>query len=209
MANIANKFGLYESSPHFTDPWLFVARTQASGDYSMSQTNDTASDATTVQFWTNMTARGVIETNDLTANVWITIASLSGKGLFAGVFGPTSGGADTTTFGINVNGAGEVEYPILNAAGQRASLSVGLLPGVTFTTSSIFATPGGDLNAAKTILGDGSNVKFVNTFDFMSAMGTPMLRFDTSLVVRVKHSQNITNSTATAYKGMVYRMGLA
>ena len=194
---------------HFNEPWQMTPRISAAADYSLADAAGGLTDGSTVAFFTELANRGATSTTDWTANTYKTIVNLSGKGLCAAIIGPTSAGADITTVEITVDGGTAVEYPILSAAGARAAMTVGYLQNTAFTTAPDFADSGGALNGAKTILGDGATSRYIPAWDTISFFGTPCLMFRTSLLVRAKHAQNITNATATSYSGVMYRMGLA
>lgn len=194
---------------NFSEPWKLIPMQCPVAGLNIADRSGNTSDCSSTAFWTDFATIGAIETNNLTADTWITIATISGKGLLAGVIGPTSAGADTTTFGIDVDGAGEVEYPVVCAATTRAALFCGSMLDTSFTTSPDWADQGGEFNAGKTVLVAGSAARYIPSWHSIAMLGTPVLEFKRSLVVRVKHSQNISNSTATAFKGAMYRLGLA
>ncbi len=193
---------------HFKEPWLLLPRTQDAGDYAIIDKAAAATASDAVAYFTELANRGAIDSTNWTANTYKTLINLSGSGLVSHIIGPTSAGADITTFEITVDGTLK-ELPVLTASGQRAMVGVGLNMTTLFTTAAIYVQSMGDLNAAKTIIGDTpANGRYMPPWDFMTMMGTPTLRFNTSLLIRAKHAASITNSTATAYSGAQYRMGL-
>lgn len=197
---------------HFSDPWELLPRVAAAANLTLEENDATARTSATTAFFTAMAARGVQDTTDWTADTYKTLLTVaSGKGLVAAIVGPTAGGSETTTFEITVDGV-LTELPIVVASGERAFLAVSGMSAVSFTFSAHFAVQGGTINAGKTTLGDpgGSGIEpYLGGWPLISAMGTPCLKFNQSLLIRAKHSANITNSTATAYSGVMYRLGIA
>lgn len=191
---------LTRSGAHFREPWQFLPRARISADYVCA-----GSAATLAQFFTNMATAGFQDTTNWTANTYKTLLTVaSGKGLVAGVIGPVAGGAETTTFEFTVDGI-LTEIAISVASGERASLFSG---AISATPDTGFQDQEGGLNAGKTTLQTSTTDLLIAGHAALTIYGTPQLMFKSSLLIRAKHSQNITNSTATAYSGGIYRLGL-
>lgn len=194
---------------HFSDPGEMLPRVFVAANLLLEENDGTDRTSETTAFFTAMAARGFQDTTNWTSDTYKTLLSVtSGSGLLAALVGPTAGGSETTTFEITVDGK-LVEIPIAVASGERACLMQLALPGATFTTASRFAIQGGTINAGKTIIGTPTIDTLLCGWPLVTAYGTPCLKFKTSLLIRAKHSANITNSTATAYSGGMYRLRIA
>jgi len=194
---------------HFREPWEFFPHLRNSNAYSIVDKAASNTTAAVAAFWTELALRGAIDTNDVVANTYVTLANITGKGFLGGVIGPTSGGNDITTFEITVDGGTAVELPITTASGKRAALLPSVLVNDGLTTAYEAWISAGDLNAGKTILSGDQTGWVIPAWNTIGFFGAPVLKFKTSLLVRIKHAASITNSTATAYKGAMYRVGLA
>lgn len=196
---------------HFSDPWQLLPRVSTVADLFTEDDGGFDHAASSTDFFTDMASRGLQDQTNWTADTYKTLLTVSsGKGLVAAIVGPTAGGAETTTFEFTVDGV-LTEVPILCASGERAFMAALCMASNTFTTASRFAIQGGSLNAGKTTLGTPGTLvdTLLAGWPLVTALGTPCLKFNTSLLIRAKHSANITNSTATAYSGVMYRLGIA
>lgn len=193
---------------HFTDPWEFLPRVFVAANLLLEENDGTDQTSATTAFFTAMAARGFQDTTNWTADTYKTLLTVSsGKGFLAALVGPTAGGSETTTFEITADGV-TTEIAVAVASGERAVLSRVCLPSTTYTLASRFAIQGGTINAGKTIIGTPGIDTLLGGWPLVEANGVPCLKFTQSLVIRAKHSANITNSTATAYSGGMYRLGL-
>lgn len=205
--------GLFQknSGVHFSDPWLFLPYTPVATSLEVADSAAAQQDSSTVAFFTEMARRGLQDTTNWTADTYKTLLSVtSGKGLVGCVVGPTAGGSSTTTFEFTVDGV-LTEIAVTGvASGDRAILTcMGPFPGGAFTNNVPQYGNGEALDSNKQVFGDVySAISNVPPWWFTSFMGTPMLRFNNSLLIRAKHSASITNSTATAYSAVMYRLGL-
>lgn len=210
MADIKSKFGLGGGGGiHFSDPWeLWPARITASLLF-VYDSAGTARNSTTTNFFTEMARRGVQEQTNWTADTYKTIANISGKGLFAGYVGCTAGGVETHTLEVTVDGGTAVELAFdTMASGERAFLGVATMDSL-YTLADNFYLPGGEaLDANKDTFDHTGSNRLIAPWSVLTLQGTPLLKFETSLLIRAKHSANITNSTATAYSAVMYRKGL-
>lgn len=212
MAEIGSKFGLGGGGGiHFKEPWLLQPYIATVGSLKVQDNFGSDQTAATVAFFTEIARRGAQDTTNWTSDTYKTLLTVSsGKGLVAALIGPTAGGSSTTTFEITVDGVlTEIAVTGL-ASGKRAMLSApgAVVSGPATTTALAYA---GDaaLDSGKQIFSEvPTSTSYVPTHQFMAAFGVPMLRFNQSLLIRAKHSASITNSTATAYSGIVYRLGL-
>jgi len=193
---------------HFKEPWELLPHTRGAANIFDWDKATSGVTSATVAFFTELALRGATDTTNWAANTYKTIVNLSGKGLCAGYIGCTAGGAETHTIEITVDGR-LFELPIVNASGERAMLMASPVRSDFFTTAAANGYSTGDLNAAKTVIGTSAGSFVVPTWAAITGLGTPCLKFNTSLLIRAKHSAIITNSTATAYSGVIYRMGLA
>lgn len=194
---------------HFKDPWLFMPYMGVSTSFRALDASDTDNSFATTAAFTEMARRGLQDTTNWTGNTYKTLLSVSsGKGLVAAIIGCTAGGAETTTFEITVDGVlTEIAVGTL-ASGERAALLAHGAPvAADYTTSAIFLRPTAEtLEADKATFGALPTESPIPPWRWMT--GVPCLRFNTSLLIRAKHSVDITNSTATAYSAVMYRLGL-
>lgn len=194
---------------HFTDPWLFEPRTILATQYYTSDSALSVTASSTTAFFTEQASRGLQDQTNWTANTYKTLLNVaSGKGLVAGMCGPTAGGAETTTFEITVDGVLD-ELTITNATSERAFLTncATGLNSIYTTAAHYLGNSTGALAASATTFQDDLNI-YALPWQVIGFHGTPCLRFNTSLLIRAKHSENITNSTATSYSYVMYRLGL-
>lgn len=201
---------------HFKEPWLFQPITAAAGSLEVFDSGAVTRDSTTTAFFTEMARRGLQDTTNWTSNTYKTLLSVSsGKGLVAALVGCTAGGVETTTFEITVDGVlTEIAVGGL-ASGERAVLSAAGLQAGTYYLGTVASAdewpfPGGEaLDADKATFGATYGVTaYIAPWRAHMFNAMPCLRFNTSLLIRAKHSANITNATATAYSAVMYRLGL-
>lgn len=197
---------------HFRSPWLLLPSSTAVGNLSISTDAPTVSVASTTAFFTEMAAtRGIQDTTNWSANTYKTLLSISsGFGLVAGVVGCTAGGAETTTFEFTIDGVIST-ITTTNASGERTTLLAGgPMISAAFTTINLAPLPmATSMDAGKSQLIAANSALFIPGWPWITMAGVPCLRFNTSLLIRAKHSTSITNSTATAYSGVMYRAGIA
>lgn len=197
------------SGIHFTDPAEFYPFAAPVANIGAHDSANTRQNSSTTAFFTEMARRGIQEQTNWTADTYKTLLNLTSpkKGFVAAVVGPTAGASETTTFEFTVDGAAAQEIAIPVASGERAILvSVGHL-------DTFFATGGYWLNSYNQVL-DSNKQYFTNSLGggftipgwaTTSMINPPQLKFSDSLLIRAKHSANITNSTATAYSAVMYR----
>jgi hypothetical protein len=201
-----------DNNPHFVDPWVFMPYTPLATSLEVQDSGAVQQDSSTVAFFTEMARRGIQDTTNWTADTYKTLLNVtSGYGVVAAIVGPTAGGSSTTTFEITRDGhVTEIAVPGLSS-GERAYLTAfSPYAGDMFTAANNSQFPGGEaLDSNKQVFGAPiSATSNVPPWWLTSVMGTPMLRFNYSLLIRAKHSASITNSTATAYSAVMYRLGL-
>lgn len=190
-----------KSGVHFKDPWFLLPNARDAAKYSST----TGGASNLVAFFTELATVGFQETTNWTADTYKTLLSVSsGKGLVSALIGPTAGGAETTTFEITVDGI-LTEIAVSVASGERAALTVGFMQD---DYSTGYRQLGGGLNAGKTTVQSSTTIIYMIGHHTLAAHGVSQLLFERSLLIRAKHSANITNSTATAYSGGIYRLGL-
>ncbi|CAB4165267.1 hypothetical protein UFOVP823_24 [uncultured Caudovirales phage] len=193
---------------HFKKPWKFIPSVSLVGNVTAIMGNGTATISSATNFFTEMARRGLQDTTNWTANTYKTLLNVtSGCGLVACVVGPTSAGADTTTFEITVDGI-LYTMSIVTASGTRAVLSIGSVRTAGAGTYILNNTMG-PIDAGGTTFGD-DNYAEINLphWGEIGKYGSPCLEFERSLLIRAKHSASVTNSTATAYSAIQYRKGL-
>lgn len=186
--------------------WPFIAPV---ANLNVKDNANAAQASSTTAFFTQMAAAyGAQDTTNWTAATYKTLLSVTGAGFLAAIVGPTAGGAETTTFEITVDGVLD-EIAITVAASQRAGLACKLCTATDFTSADVFAAPGvdGTIGSDKATFTLPSNpVQYM--LPWRHAVAVPMVRFNRTLLIRAKHSATITNSTATAYSAVQYRLEL-
>lgn len=204
-------------SRHFKDPWLFSPFTAAVAALNIFDSADTVRDSSTTNFFTQMANLGLQDTTNWTADTYKTLLNVSsGKGLVAALVGPTTGGAETTTFRFTVDGVQSTVAVVASGATRRAVLLAGgpgkdnAATAADFTTASIYAQSRNmSLAADKSTFADmPSSPSYILPWRMVHMFGVPCLQFNTSLLIEAKNSANITNATATAYSAVMYRLGL-
>jgi len=205
-----------DNGVHFKDPWLFQPITAVDTSLEVRDSGGTIRDGSSTAFFTEMARRGLQDTTNWTANTYKTLLSVaSGKGLVAGLIGGTAGGAETTTFEFTVDGVlTEIAVAGL-ASGERAVLTGSGLQPAPYYLGTVASTdewpfPGGEaLDTDKaTFTGTMGITSYVPPWRVFMFNNIPCLKFNQSLLIRAKHSANITNATATAYSAIMYRLGL-
>lgn len=195
------------SGIHFKDPWEFMPFACPVADLLVQDSAAAAQASSTTAFFTEMARRGLQDQTNWTINTYKTLLSVpSGKGFVAAVVGCTSGGSETTTFEFTVDGVlSTVAVPLVVT--QRAALLAKTMSGSDYTTASqILNVSAEALGADKATFAPYTTNGFI--LPWRSVTGYPLLKFKTSLLIRAKHSATITNSTATAYSAVMYRLGL-
>ena len=203
MTSISQKFGLGSGGGvHFTNPGEFLPCCATATSLNVADSGGSARASDTTAFFTEMARRGVQDQTNWTANTYKTILSVSGGGLMGAYVGCTAGGAETHTVRITVDGtATEMTISGL-ASGERGCLVTAL---VQFGTLTPYLPGAEALDATKDIFGAVFLGSTIPAWSGQSFWATPMLKFERSLLVEAKHSATITNSTATAYSGVMYR----
>jgi hypothetical protein len=208
MADVAVKFGLNNQvGQNFSNPRQFGAYRVTASEMNVFDSGGTGRALNVAAAFTELARRGIQDQTDWTADTYKTILSVTGAGCVAAIIGPTAGGSSTTTFEITVDGfLREVAVTGLSS-GERGCLLLGYGQLATFTTVNLWATSGAEsLDSNKEIFTDiNTGTEFIPAWWWMLMMGTPMLQFNQSLLIRAKHSADITNSTATAYSAVMYR----
>ncbi len=199
------------SGIHFSDPRQLVPITAPSASISMYDKNIVNNAASTTAFFNSgIASYGVIDITNWTSNTYKTIYSHTGAGLIHGMIACTAGGAETTTFEITIDGV-LTEMTVTNANGDRAALwATGPSTPTEFSSASIAfqnATDQTALDASLTAFASTGSVELI-PMNWAYKFGLPLLQYKISALVRMKHSASITNSTATAYSGVMVRKWL-
>lgn len=191
---------------HYTDPWdVPLAGYGVATSIEATDSGDVQRDSTTTAFFTELARRGEQEQTNWTSDTYKTIVNVSGRGLFAGYVGCTAGGSETHTVEITVDGGAARVFAITGmASGDRAFVLCA--PFLAIDPGGYEASGAEALDSGKNITtGMVSTSATILPWSSIIHAGTPLLKFSASLLVRAKHSANITNSTATAYSAVMYR----
>lgn len=196
---------------HFKEPWLLQPYRSAATSLRVTDAAAANQTSATTAFFTEMARRGLQDQTNWTADTYKTILSVSsGKGVVAAYVGCTAGGSETHTVEFTVDGVlTEIAVSGL-ASGERALLSAsGIGTGSFFISSADYQLSYSEtLDSNKQIFGALVNTTNIPPWYTFTLLGVPLLRFNQSLLIRAKHSASITNSTATAYSAVMYRLGL-
>ncbi|MGE3333614.1 MAG: hypothetical protein AB7I36_08220 [Rhodospirillaceae bacterium] len=193
---------------HFKEPWQLMPATPTAANLIIYDAAPGQWTSATTGFFTEMARRGLQDQTNWTADTYKTLLSVtSGKGFVAAIVGPTLGGAHTTTFRITVDGVVHT-IAIVGASGDRCCLLSQVKTGSDFTTSLQYIKVDTEALAS-----DKATLSELYTSDgyipgWRQMQNTPMLQFKRSLLIEAKNSASITNSTATAYSAVMYRLGL-
>lgn len=197
---------------HFTDLWLMQPSTCLAANMAFFDSSPTSRISSIVAFFTGLASYGVIDSTNWTANTFKTIYSHTGSGLIFALVGPTAGGAETTTFEVTIDSGAAQLLTVTNANAERALLTAhGIAEGAgnaDFTTAGKWVSPADAGLDAGTLTTLQTGVFVIPSMRFTMALGVPLLRYNTSCLIRMKHSTSITNSTATAYSGVMVRKGI-
>jgi len=197
---------------HFKKPWL-LGPGYAEPDYgllSMTNSGPTQNNSTGATFWSQFGNHGTVLDSNFTADTYKNLLNVpSGKGLVATVVGPTADAAETTTFEFTVDGgtAEEIAVPVIS--GSRAVF------GVTQTNNSTAVSQYAihdlhQFNAGKSVYTSGA-ILYIPQWHVMThvASGVALLCFETSLLVRIKHSDDVTATGSQERQcGIIHRNGL-
>lgn len=194
---------------NFTDPREF-ARTVITAanlqNYTAAAVQATSAAA---GFFTEAARRGVADDTNWTANTYKTILSVaSGKGMIAGMGGPTGlAGTPTTTFEITVDGVLTEVAVLQTTTGQRSILGAHMQL-VTFLSASTVALQGPNGSTAGVDLITTSN-GLIPPWQSIRVFGTPCLIYQNSLLIRMKSTENNSTTTNQERQAFVQHMAMA
>lgn len=159
--------------------------------------------ATTANFWTNLAGQGTAVDSNYTADTYKTILSVTGGGYVYNIIGPTAGGAETTTFELTIDGVLK-EVPVATVSGSRAMLTCSYAPYADFfTTANAYNSARGTLNAGKTIM-NAADSGWLSSNQVMDFFGCQRMVFNSSFLLRIKHSANVTGTANNERQSGVY-----
>lgn len=192
---------------YFSHPEQFIPFAVTAGSIGLSSVSAHVA-STAAGFFTLLADTGVNVDSNFSAGVAKQVLSASGKGELFSVLGPTSGGTETTQFIITRDGATYTSPAFSVASGFRAGLMCCSLP-YSGTLGGIF----GDTAAGGFVPGLDATKKIVTGRLLLPNMGTPQqqaaprMGFNTSLVVSILHSANVTGTGSQERQaGVAYRM---
>ncbi len=194
---------------HTKNPWELMPYVCVATDLTSYDATDTSNTSATTAFFTEMARRGLQNQTDWSANTYKTLLSVSsGNGFVAAVIGCTAGGTETTTFEFTVDGVLSTVSVGPLASGSRGAILAHAGIITDFTTANKWYQ-----GAQEALNGDVATFGAITSTSSMAhwreMVNFPLLRFDNSLLIRAKHSASITNSTATSYSAVMYRLGIA
>lgn len=184
------------SGIHFADPRLMFRYFAQSNTLWL---NDYAS---TTSFWLELAKHGATDATSWTADTYKTLLSVSGKGLVHNIIGPVMASTtDTSTVRITVDGVVTViTLPGSSGGGTnlRAVLGPVIDPYIFSTTDRMAYRVLGSDNFSTTDVFIGSGAVNGNLISLTNAdaLGTPMLKFDASILIELKISAGQANTGA-------------
>lgn len=195
---------------HYKDAWLMEPHSDGASAIKFYNSASTGTTSDTTAFFTGFTSWGIQDNTDWTANTYKTIYSHTGRGLVYCMIACTAGGAETTTFEITLDGVLQT-ITITNAASARAFLSAAghSTSGGEFTSANVAWQGNAETLDAATLTTFFNNTSVIPPPKYYANLGVGALRYDISCLIRMKHSTSITNSTATAFSGVLVRKGIA
>lgn len=198
------------SGINFKSPKRFLPYCAAATALFVKSSAGSSVNSSTTAFHTQMAARGLQDTTDWTGGVKKTLLTVaSGSGLVAACVGPTAGGAQNTIWEFIVDGVTSTVTITGLASGERACLLPLNYEQADYTTAAQLSDPKTEaLDADKATFGavDSDGVYIL---PWRNMWNSPMLEFKNSLTISATHSASITNSTATAYSSIMYRLFLS
>ena len=153
---------------------------------------------TAAGFWTAFAASwGTAVDSNFDSDTYKTLLDVTGSGLLAGCIGPSAGGAESTTIKVTVDGT-ETTKATAVANVSRVCFGNWLGRGTEYTTANNWTDALYDLDADKdalTLLAyPTTGGTFYYPIPWPALFMRPMIKFDTSLKVEMKHSTAITGT---------------
>lgn len=158
--------------------------------------------------FTGLTSSGLADTTDWATDTYKSLLSVSEPGELLAYIGPTSGAACTHTVEFTVDGV-VTEIPIAVSTGTRRPVLHSGGPMVKTAMMTANAMPAayyGPLSTSKREFSNPTAAVAIPLWHQAMSLSMPRLTWKSSLLVRAKNSLAITNSTATAYSAILYRL---
>lgn len=206
MAEIGQKFGLTGSSINYDSPTELYRLELPTGAI-VNNAGGTAVFINSTAAFTSLNGQGLADTTNWSTDTYKSLLSTSEAGEMIAYIGPelaTSGGIHTVEF--TVDGVVTTIAVTTTANNSRPMLTTN--PGsnsAAFTTASNwYDMTLNTLTANKRTF--GSYAQEINGWQQAAFFHVPALAWKNSFQVRAKNSAAITNSTATAYSAILYRL---
>lgn len=169
-----------------------------------------ANDLSTTASFTSLNTQGLADTTNWSTDTFKTLLSVSEPGELVGYVGPTVATAgDVHTVEITVDGVvSTIAMTTTSNTRRPALLAMGPTQGASFTTAlnaTALVAPSMSTNKRQIVFTGFNNVA-VPTWHLVGMFKPPLLVWKNSLLVRAKNSVAITNSTATAFSALIYRL---
>lgn len=196
---------------NFSDPREFMRLAINSGKLDNISAAGSGVTAATAGFFTQSALQGLADNTNWTANTYKTILSISsGMGLVSNLVGPTGlAGTPTTTFEITVDGAAAVEIAVAQTTtGHRSVLGPLAINGAFVIGDTLGLAPD-SLDAGKSVPTYTTNIYETFAWPAIRLIGMPCLIFRTSLLIRMKSSENNSTTTNQERQSAVHYMVLA
>ena len=197
---------------NFTNPANFSVITDAAGTFFVYNASDGADASTATAFFTEFARRGLEDQTNWSEDTYKNILSTTGPLVMFCYVSCTAGGSETHTVEITASGVTKT-FAIPLTSGQRGVITGSTFDDSTFwTTAARWVKPTGQvLSSNKAIFENQPANGIIPPWMGVQIANLQCLAVedDSTFLVRAKHSVAITNSTATAYSGIMYHKGLA
>ena len=194
---------------YYPSPRSMQIAQAAAADLQVYKSDTNAATFATTAAFTEIARRGLQDTTDWTASAWKSLLVVSGQaGHFFAYVGPTAGGTETHDLEVSFDGKTETISWTLASGERPLLLGAYGAEGELVTAGYMYQPQAEALAASKASFSDigGIGNLFLPPWRVVFLLNMPTLRFDQELTIRARHSANITNSTATAYSGIMYRL---
>lgn len=192
---MADPFLQISAGVNFTDPYRFKRFLVASSSIFYWDSANSNNGLNVAGGFTVAAINGLADDTNWTADTYKTILSdTGGRGIVSHLIGPTGlAGTPITTFEITVDGMPKVEIAVTaTTTGQRAILGPLANADILAGTNAPFRSPSATAAAKSTMV---TGVNGIPSWITIGLLGTPCLVYRSSILIRMKTSEN--NSTTT------------
>lgn len=198
-----------QTSINFNDPDDLIRLELDPAAHSVFDSALTERTLDTTASFTSLTTQGLADTTNWTTDTFKSLLSVSEPGELVGIIGPTLPTAgQILTVEITVDGVvSTIPITTSNNTKRPALLATGPMSSTVFTTASRAMQAATALSSDKrTLIPTAATSISVPTWPLVSLLRPPLLAWKNSLLIRAKTSVAITNSVATAWSAVIYRL---